>query len=310
MSCVLVALGHVPVRAQTQKVERIAQIKKSAVGKKIQIAGIAGTIKELPDSQFFSYTLEDRFGQTIQVVSNYDKKAYLPRITYLLEARVRWSKRARKAYLEEVAGTRRQLGVWVKDNGGQKSPGVSPDPLPPEKSDSTNWVLVVLTIGTGLVLLALVAVLVQNVRGNGQKQDWVPIEGKTIKLQGGSDTAVAQGTVKLLPGRFEVLDGESDLKDIRLFLAPDNQKQEFTIGRAGADGQQPPNHIGFKTNTVSGDQGKLVYSSGKYIVTNHVDQTKNPIMINGTALTQGAQQTLSDKDEIQIGVVRLKYHAA
>lgn len=52
------------------------------------------------------------------------------------------------------------------------------------------------------------------------------ITGKIIKID-----RVPEGTLKVLPGRFEVAKGDEKVKEIRLFKVPGNDDLEFSIGR-------------------------------------------------------------------------------
>jgi hypothetical protein len=139
----------------------------------------------------------------------------------------------------------------------------------------------------------------------------VAVEGTAIKIPVASKEAIAQGTIKALPGRLEVLDGDDKMPDIKLFLKGDNPGREFTIGRVNNAASMPMNHIGFKTQTVSAYQGKLtVAPDGRYTIYNFVDPVeKNPIVVNAETLGLGESRALADNDIIEIGTVKMQYHA-
>lgn len=127
------------------------------------------------------------------------------------------------------------------------------------------------------------------------------MSGETIKIH-----QPPPQTLKVLPGRFEVIAGDSEIKEIRLFKLPDQTDGEFTFGR----NQGPPyRHIQIKHPTVSRDQAKLLFSNGKYTIVNRADPNKsNSTMINDKSMSINEFQELNDGDRITMGVVEMLYH--
>ena len=130
-------------------------------------------------------------------------------------------------------------------------------------------------------------------------------------MQIGTPEALRKGTVKVLPGRFEVTDGESAMREVRLFSTSDNPGREFLLKRVDGNGAVPSNVVGFKSQTVSTNQGKIICSnSGQYTIINYADpHQKNPVVVNNRPLAESESAQLADGDLIQIGEVKLRYHA-
>jgi hypothetical protein len=170
-----------------------------------------------------------------------------------------------------------------------------------------------LVIATGLMLLCLFGTLIAMLRGGTRPPETDFLDGNTLRIPFGGEAAFQQGTVKVLPGRFEVVEGEDRITEVRLFSTASNAGREFAIVGSVTDmANLPPNCIGFKSNTVSANQGRLLCSpEGQYRIINYANpETKNPVIVNGMSLSQGESRLLNDKDMIQIGIVKMKYHAS
>lgn len=124
--------------------------------------------------------------------------------------------------------------------------------------------------------------------------------GETIKL-----AVPPQGTLKVLKGRFEIIDGETELKEIRLYSLPNQNAQEFSFGRnAGA----PYQHIQIANPTVSRDQARLLHSNGTYSLINKADPiSKNATKLNGVDMPLNEAKQIKDGDKITMGVVSMVY---
>lgn len=173
-------------------------------------------------------------------------------------------------------------------------------------SPSWLWPLV---IGAGALLFILVVVLAVMAAQRGSKPAGpsaaeamalpppTVVEGSTIKFH-----APPPGTLKVLPGRFEVV-GDPSVKEIRIFKTKADVEPEVTLGRASGP---PYSHIQLKPQTVSSKQCKLMYSNGMYTLINY--SSTNPTRVNGEALGSGDSRRLNDGDKIEMGEVTLIYH--
>jgi hypothetical protein len=127
-----------------------------------------------------------------------------------------------------------------------------------------------------------------------------PIEGRTIKI-----FAPPPGTLKILPGRLAVLEGDETVKEIRFYKVKGQTTPEMTFGRAtGA----PFTHVQLKPMTVSSRQAKLTFINNQWILTNHAPAASNPTRINGTELQVDGQTALNEGDRVQMGEVVFEFH--
>jgi hypothetical protein len=124
------------------------------------------------------------------------------------------------------------------------------------------------------------------------------IEGSTIKM-----SVPPPGTLKLLPGRFEVESGDDTIKEIRFYKTKNQQETEITFGRG-----EGPNysHIQLKPLTVSTRQAKLIWTNGKYTLINY--SPVNPTVVNGTALEKEGSVTIAEGNKIEMGEVVFIFH--
>ena len=182
----------------------------------------------------------------------------------------------------------------------------------------TNYLLYALFAATIVVVVALVVVLIKMRSLPVTKpEEPVPgrsvgtcafmpdgaevIEGATIKMH-----APPPNTLKLLPGSFEVVAGEPEIEEIRLYRTSPDPEIETTIGRLPGE---PYKHIQLKLQTVSRKQAKLVFSNGNYTLINYAPDTSNPTRINGQEMAVNESRVLEEGDRIQMGEVELIYHS-
>ncbi|MGC8915445.1 MAG: FHA domain-containing protein [Thermoanaerobaculum sp.] len=126
------------------------------------------------------------------------------------------------------------------------------------------------------------------------------VTGSTVKLH-----RPPAGTLKVLPGRFEVVAGESEVKEIRFYKVPTQPVPEITFGRlAGA----PYVHVQLNSPTVSGRQGKVTYQNGQWVLTNFAPATSNPTRVNGRDLAVDESVPLREGDRVEMGEVVLAFH--
>ena len=115
-----------------------------------------------------------------------------------------------------------------------------------------------------------------------------------------------QGTLKVLPGRFEVVEGLEDLPELRFYKQPGKIESEITFGRTNG---KPYSHIQLKSPTVSSKQAKLVFSNGNYRLINYASSSSNPTRVNGSELDVNESVELNNGDHITMGEVQLRYSA-
>lgn len=123
------------------------------------------------------------------------------------------------------------------------------------------------------------------------------LETPTIKM-----AAPPTGTLKLLPGHLEVVDGDDSLKEIR-FRKMQNKEAEITFGRKSSTSKT---HVQLKPMTVSLDQAKLIYTNGKYLLINYTDV--NPTIVNDEPLSKDGSIYLEEGDKIKMGEVSFIFH--
>jgi hypothetical protein len=110
------------------------------------------------------------------------------------------------------------------------------------------------------------------------------------------------GTLQFLPGRLEVVDGESPGRDIR-FVRTWGEEPEITFGRVTGP---PYRHVQLRSQTVSRQHARMQYVEGRWKLTN-LSQT-NPVLINGQALDSAhGHRVLRDGDQIEMGEVVFRY---
>ncbi len=124
------------------------------------------------------------------------------------------------------------------------------------------------------------------------------IDGKTIVI-----AEAPAGTLKLLPGRFEVLNGDDTIREIRFYKTRHQGETEITFGR---EVEPDYSHIQLKPRTVSGKHAKLVWTNGKYSLFNYSDV--NPTTVNGEPMAKEASVVLEPGCRIEMGEVAFIYH--
>jgi len=130
--------------------------------------------------------------------------------------------------------------------------------------------------------------------------DFELVEGKTIVFHRPSP-----GTVRLLPGRLEVEEGEDSPAEIRFVDVP-GTAPEITFGRRLG---QPFRHVQLRSLTVSREHARMAREGADWVIAN-LSRT-NPIVVNGVALDSSDQhRVLTDGDRIEMGEVVFRYRGA
>jgi FHA domain len=110
------------------------------------------------------------------------------------------------------------------------------------------------------------------------------------------------GTLQFLPGRLEVVDGESPGRDIR-FVRTWGETPEITFGRVTGP---PYRHVQLRSQTVSRQHARMQYVDARWKLTN-LSQT-NPVLINGEPLDSAhGNRVLRDGDQIEMGEVVFRF---
>ncbi|HEY0970818.1 MAG TPA: FHA domain-containing protein [Gemmatimonadales bacterium] len=117
--------------------------------------------------------------------------------------------------------------------------------------------------------------------------------------------ASATGTLRMLPGRFEVVEGHPSDREIRFVAEPGIFDQCFTMGRG--DGT-PGRHVRLHGQTVSRMHAALSFRGGMWTIENL--STTNPLRLNGHELV-GEQPVapLADGDIVELGEVVLRFRS-
>jgi len=132
---------------------------------------------------------------------------------------------------------------------------------------------------------------------NGQVDEPEPAE--TMRF-----TRPVEEVLQILPGRLEVLAGETRHREIR-FVRAAGQPPQMILGR---DAAGSPQHVALQSSTVSRRHARLAYSNGHWAVAN-LSQT-NPVIVNDEELSgTDRERPLVDGDRIELGEVVLRFHA-
>ncbi len=110
--------------------------------------------------------------------------------------------------------------------------------------------------------------------------------------------------VQLLPGRLEVVSGDSHHREIRFVRVP-GRPTELILGREPGDSVQ---HVTLHSRTVSRQHARLAYDQGEWVVEN-LSHT-NPVVLNDEELSsRDGHRHLTDGDRLELGEVTLRFHS-
>ncbi len=114
--------------------------------------------------------------------------------------------------------------------------------------------------------------------------------------------AALEGTLQLLPGRFEVVTGMDGGRDIRFVRGPGGTP-EVTLGRMEGPTYR---HVQLPAQTVSRMHARMRFEAGRWHIANL--SPTNPVVINGEPLdADGQSRTLSEGDRVELGEVVLRF---
>lgn len=308
LSLVLV-LTLVPAgTAAAQDVERVVNkiINGQKVNAAVTVYGVVDKWDRDKASNTIAYVLKDDWGDKVTVIATGEHPETHKR--YRVAGYVSHDQ-ANRAYL-----------IMETQRSAIEPPAAAipmpPVPMPPVQPVSEiNWIMVALIIGVVLVLAALAFVLIKS-RSGAVTEDFggdvvVTVADKTQKITAAvaDQKAVDAGTVKVMPGRFEVAGG-TELKEIRLIRprgVPDH-RLEYTFGRTPGD---KITHIQLNDSTVSSRQARLKFSERKYTLINIPDPNdpdRNATILNNKKMNADEPRPLAEGDTIQMGHVILVYH--
>jgi len=110
--------------------------------------------------------------------------------------------------------------------------------------------------------------------------------------------------VQLLPGRLEVLAGETRHHEIRFVRLP-GKADQLILGR---DAGPSPQYVGLGSTTVSRRHARFAFTDGCWTIEN-LSQT-NPVVVNDDELSDiDGERPLVDGDRLELGEIVLRFHA-
>jgi FHA domain len=259
------------------------------------------------------YYLKDDWGGVVRVRTSGKAPAVGRR--YSIIGPVGFDPRTQDPYISEEQ--RVEVGTPAPAPAGTKVQTAPTVPLA-EPEPSSAWIAAI--AGLGVVLAAIVVALFVVMRRSRSGRpstadvrraaaapaDAVPapqqiVEGKTIKLH-----APPPNTIKLLPAWLEVVAGDDVVRQVRFYKLR-GDRDEFTFGRAEG---RPYSHIQLKPMTVSSRQAKVEFSNGRILLTNLAGPDSNPTRLNGQELAVDQAVPLADKDVVEMGEVKFRFHGA
>jgi pSer/pThr/pTyr-binding forkhead associated (FHA) protein len=131
---------------------------------------------------------------------------------------------------------------------------------------------------------------------------------RVLRAESGDAAAtpsVLTGTLRMLPGRLEVMAGLPVRSEIRFVQTGGAAEQEVTLGRQEG---RPYEHVQLASQTVSRLHAAMTYGRGRWRIAN-LSET-NPLRVNGTAVGRETPPVeLADGDTIELGEVVLRFRA-
>jgi hypothetical protein len=117
--------------------------------------------------------------------------------------------------------------------------------------------------------------------------------------------ALVEGTLQLLPGRLEVVEGGPGMaREIRFVRQSSADVPEITFGRQEGE---PHRHVRLDAATVSRRQARLAYDTGVWTLTNL--SSTNPTLVNGVPLATDASCALRDGDRVEMGEMAFRFRS-
>jgi pSer/pThr/pTyr-binding forkhead associated (FHA) protein len=127
---------------------------------------------------------------------------------------------------------------------------------------------------------------------------------RTDSAESTAPAAVLTGTLRMLPGRLEVVAGLPVRSEIRFVQTGGGPEQQVTLGRQEG---QPYEHVQLASQTVSRLHAAMTYARGRWRIAN-LSET-NPLRVNGAPVAREAPPVeLAEGDTIELGEVVLHFH--
>lgn len=123
------------------------------------------------------------------------------------------------------------------------------------------------------------------------------VDGQTIRFH-----RPPEGTLQLLPGRLEIVDGADQGQEIR-FVRSRAGTPEITFGRNNGP---PLQHIQLRASTVSRKHARMRFQGKQWEISNL--SLTNPVVLNGEELPTGnGGRPLHEGDRIEMGEVMFRF---
>jgi hypothetical protein len=127
----------------------------------------------------------------------------------------------------------------------------------------------------------------------------LPVSNETVRFR-----RPVEEPVQLLPGRLEVLAGETQHHEIRFVRIP-GEPMQLILGRESGPSAQ---YVALKSSTVSRRHARLAFANGRWSVAN-LSKT-NPVVVNDEELSHtDGERDLTDGDRLELGEVVLLFRA-
>jgi hypothetical protein len=319
-AAVLWALAATAASAQmSPKVEEIRTFPNRFLNEVVAIEGVVTQYVEEPAQTTRFFYLKDDWGGLIKVRTTQEapqtNKRYRVTGPVGIENRIPYISEETRIFLEPPPVVVPQAAPGpASPQPGLAPPMVDPVVEPPPPA-GPNWVVIGLIAGivvVGLVLVVLLVIFLRPKETPSLAEAAGPmampagpagvVEGKTIKLQ-----TPPAGTLKLLPGRFEVTRGDDQVKEVRFYMPKNSSRAEITFGRAAGPAYS---HIQLKPMTVSSRQAKILWDGAAMTLVNYASAESNPTTVNGRSLNVEESVVLKDKDLITMGEIEFRYQAS
>lgn len=303
-----------------QNIERVVQEIHNGkrVNANVTIYGMVTKWDLNPANNTIAYEIQDDWGDKVTVISATGQPETHKR--YVISGYVAFDQ-AQSAY--KIMETNRAPhgtgpgpdpgpGKGPVTDSGQGKGQVTPGEKTLGEKLVENQTLVVLILIVVVIALAVLIYSLLRSRSSAAQAGFgadavVQVSDATQKITIAlpKKEAIAQGTIKLMPGRFAVAGGV-DIKEIRLIrpkTVAENEAQ-YTFGRKEGD---PITHIRLNDDSVSEKQAILRFDNGQYVITN--ESKVNNTAVNDKMLPVYGSQALADGDVITMGRLALTYKA-
>lgn len=314
IGCALACLTAAAFGQAVVKAKDIKENPEAYLNNPVTVEGTVTQWLEDPAQSSFYY-LKDDWGTPIRVRSTQGK----PEVTrrYRVSGPVSVDPRNNEVFISEERREKLEKAppapaVAQTDVSKEKEKAAAPPPA----EDKTSLYLLVGGIALVFVLLVLLVVFILRRNraaapagllpgefgGEGLPAPIETIEGKTIKLQ-----VPPPGTLKLLPGRFEVTAGDDKVKEVRFYKPKGRTTAEITFGRARGPAYS---HVQLMPMTVSSRQAKVVFdNNGRVYLVNYAGAESNPTRLNGREMGVEESAPLQPEDTVAMGEIEFVYRS-